>query len=215
MHGSTNDVEHFDRWAPTYDAFWGQRYVDRMHGLMLESVAGSGAGVPSAVLDVGCGTGRLLEKAGGLWPTARLLGVDPAPGMIEVARRRIPQATIEVAGAEALPLPDASVDLVLTCVSLHHWKDRGQGLREAARVLRPGGQLCLADITVPAWVSRLFHRIKAASPDTLHSLLTQAGFRVEKRSFTMARMVCLVLAVKPGSHARRDLRTATGSFAES
>jgi ubiquinone/menaquinone biosynthesis C-methylase UbiE len=201
MHGSTNDVEHFDRWAPTYDAFWGQRYVDRIHQLMLESVAGSGAPVPSAVLDVGCGTGRLLEKARAIWPAARLLGVDPAPGMIEVARRRIPKATMDVAGAEALPLPDASVDLVLTCLSLHHWKDRAQGLRDAARVLRAGGQVCLADITAPAWVSRLFHGIKAASPDTLHSLVTQAGFRVEERSFTMARMVCLVLAVKPGSHA--------------
>jgi ubiquinone/menaquinone biosynthesis C-methylase UbiE len=201
MQGSMNDIDHFDRWAPTYDAFWGQRYVDRIHQLMLESVAGSGAAVPSAVLDVGCGTGRLLEKAGAHWPAARLLGVDPAPGMIEVARRRIPKATMDVAGAEALPLPAASVDLALSCVSLHHWKDRAQGLREAARVLRPGGQLCLADITVPAWVSRVFHRIKAASPDTLHSLVTQAGFRVEKQSFTMARMVCLVLAVKPSSHA--------------
>jgi ubiquinone/menaquinone biosynthesis C-methylase UbiE len=201
MHGSTNDVEHFDRWAPTYDAFWGQRYVDRIHQLMLESVGGSNAAVPSAVLDVGCGTGRLLEKAGALWPAARLLGVDPAPGMVEAARRRIPQATMDVAGAEALPFPDASVDLVVTCLSLHHWKARGQGLREVARVLRPGGQLCLADITAPGWVSRLFRRIKAASPDALHSLVTQAGFRVEKQSFTMARMVCLVLAAKPCSSA--------------
>ncbi len=215
MHGSTNDVEHFDRWAPTYDAFWGQRYVDRIHQLMLGAVTGTSTPAPCEVLDVGCGTGRLLEKAGGLWPAARLLGVDPAPGMIDVARRRIPQATTEVAGAEALPFPDASVDLVLTCVSLHHWKNRGQGLREAARVLRPGGRLCLADITVPAWVRRLFHGIKAASPDTLQWLVTQAGFRVEKQSFTLARVVCLVLAVKPSSHAQGELRTATGSFAES
>jgi ubiquinone/menaquinone biosynthesis C-methylase UbiE len=201
MQGSTNDVEHFDRWAPSYDEFWGQRYVDSIHQLMLESVAESGAAAPSAVLDVGCGTGRLLDKASALWPTARLLGVDPAPGMVEVGRRRIPQATMEVASAEALPLPDASVDLALTCISLHHWKDRAQGLRETARVLRPGGRLCLADITAPAWLSRLFRRIKAASPDTLHALVTQAGFRVETQSFTMARMICLLLAVKTGSGA--------------
>ncbi len=73
----------------TGTAFWGQRCVDRIQQLMLEWVAGSGAAVPSAVLDVGCGTGRLLEKAGAHWRAARLLGVDPAPGMIEVARRRI------------------------------------------------------------------------------------------------------------------------------
>jgi ubiquinone/menaquinone biosynthesis C-methylase UbiE len=167
---------------------------------MLKAVAGSGAPAPSALLDVGCGTGRLLEKAGALWPAARLLGADPAAGMIEVARRRIPQATLDVAGSEALPLPDASVDLVLTCLLLYNWKDRAQGLREAARVLGPGGRLCLADITVPGWVTRLFRRIKAANPDALHSFVTQAGFRVEKQSFAMARMVCLVLAVKPAPH---------------
>ncbi len=197
--GPTNDVEHFDRWAATYDTFWGQRYVDRIHEFMLLGLNENASAAPNAILDVGCGTGRLLEKAAALWPAARLLGVDPAPGMVEVARKRIPKATMEVASAEALPLPDASVDLVLTCISLHHWKDRGQGLREAARVLRPGGCLCLADITVPSWVSRMFHGIRAASPDALRSMVEQAGIRVEKQSFSMMRMVCRVLGRKPGS----------------
>lgn len=42
MHHSTKDVEHFDRWAPTYDAFWGQRYVDRIHQFMLDAVSDAG-----------------------------------------------------------------------------------------------------------------------------------------------------------------------------
>ena len=201
QHGRSNDVERFDRWAPTYDAFWGQRYVDRIHELMLQTVRENRDGAPVAILDVGCGTGRLLEKAAALWPDTSLVGVDPAPGMIEVARKRIPNATMEAAVAEALPLPDASVDVVLSCLSLHHWKERLQGVRETARVLRPGGCLCLADITVPGWVSRLFHGVRAASPDALRSLVEQAGFCVEKRRFTMGRMVCLMLGRNSGSQA--------------
>lgn len=199
MHHSTKDVQHFDRWAPTYDAFWGQRYLDRIHQLMLDAVSESGAGAPRALLDVGCGTGRLLVKAAALWPNARLLGVDPAERMVEVARGRVPAATIAVAGAEALPVPDASVDLVLSCVSFHHWKDRAHGLREAARVLPPGGRLCLADITVPGWVKRLVRGTKAASLSGLRSFITEAGFRLEGQRLTLARMVCVAVAVKGDS----------------
>jgi ubiquinone/menaquinone biosynthesis C-methylase UbiE len=199
MHHGTKDVEHFDHWAPTYDAFWGQRYLDRIHQLMLDLVSESGAGAPTAVLDIGCGTGRLLVKAAALWPGARLLGVDPAKRMVEVARERVPTATIEVAGAEALPVPDASVDLVLTCVSFHHWNDRVHGLREAARVLPPGGRLCLADITVPVWVSRLLRGTKAASSSGLRSFITEAGFRLEGQQLMLARMICVLVAVKADS----------------
>ena len=64
------------------------------------------------------GVGRaepLLTAA--LCPGARPLGVDPAEQMVEVARKRVPAATIAIAVAEALPVPDASVGMVFSCVS--------------------------------------------------------------------------------------------------
>jgi 2-polyprenyl-3-methyl-5-hydroxy-6-metoxy-1,4-benzoquinol methylase len=72
------DVEHFNRWADTYENSRAQRYLDRIHDAMLTMVA-SEAGLPETILDVGCGTGRFLRNVGQRWPTARLVGVDPRP----------------------------------------------------------------------------------------------------------------------------------------
>ena len=151
---SRKDVEHFNRWSHTYDESWIQRYAERVHTEMLNVVTSETA-APGAVLDVGCGTGRLLRKVRAVYPSAQLFGIDPAEGMVEVARRQIESATIYLAAAESLPLADSSVDIVLSSISFHHWTDQLTGLREIRRVLRPGGRLCLADISIPAWLEAL------------------------------------------------------------
>src|SRR5579884_2541983 len=109
---------------------------------------------PESVLDVGCGTGRLLREARDIWPEAHFVGVDPAPGMVEVAQRLTPGATFFVGPAEALPLPDASADVALSTISFHHWGDQAAGVREVARVLRPGGCFVLVDVLFPRWLLR-------------------------------------------------------------
>jgi ubiquinone/menaquinone biosynthesis C-methylase UbiE len=169
-----DDNAHFSRWASTYEDSAVQKYLDRIHDALLAAV---GTQTPAHVLDVGCGTGRLLRKAAARWPGAPLTGVDPAEGMIAVAQRLTPAATFRVADAGALPLPSASVDLVLSSVSLHHWPDPGRGLAEIARVLRPAGQLGLADITLPGWMARLFGS-QAKSKEGLRRLCAQAGLVV-------------------------------------
>ncbi len=125
-----------------------QRSFRRVHTAVLEILRQEGweAGT---VLDVGCGTGLLLEKLARVRPEARMIGVDPAERMVEVARGKYgnsPRFRFEVGSAEQLPLPDESVDLVLSTVSAHHWPDLDAGLREIARVLRPGGHVLIADI---------------------------------------------------------------------
>ena len=99
--------------------------------------------------DIGCGTGQLLETLRRLLPEAELIGIDPAEGMISVARARFhndPRVRLEVSSADHLPLGDGSLDVVTTTLSFHHWEHQGAALREVARVLRPGGRLLLADI---------------------------------------------------------------------
>src|SRR5258706_8238079 len=130
--GYARDVGHFDEWSETYEGSRLQRLLfDRMHAAILAAIGALGddaRGANGTVLDVSCGTGRLLRAIGARWPEARLVGVDPAEGMARVARERTPGAAIHFGAAEALPLPDASIDLAVSTVSFHHWRDQAQGL---------------------------------------------------------------------------------------
>ncbi|TMB72391.1 MAG: class I SAM-dependent methyltransferase, partial [Chloroflexi bacterium] len=130
---------------------WQPLHFDRVHRHAFDLAARFGD--PAAVLDVGCGTGRLLRAAHERWPKARLVGVDPSEGMIEDGRRRT-RAELHVAGAEAIPLPDHSIDLAFSTIAFHHWADPARGLREVARVLRPGGGLVIIDNIGPDWIAR-------------------------------------------------------------
>jgi SAM-dependent methyltransferase len=122
----SRDVQRFERWSRTYEESWMQRRLfSRVHAAVLDLAAT--ASPPAVVLDVGCGTGRLLRAAAARWPEAQLIGVDPAQGMVDVARELTPGATFHRGLAEALPLADASVDLVTSTLSFHHWRDQAAG----------------------------------------------------------------------------------------
>lgn len=192
---SRRDVEHFNRWSHTYDESWVQRYADRVHEEMLNVVT-SEIAAPQTVLDVGCGTGRLLRKARALYPSAQLLGIDPAEGMVKVARSQIPSATIYLGAAESLPLANSSVDAVLSSISFHHWSDQLAALQEINRVLRSGGCLCLADISMPVWLAKLLRHSKVKSPAATNQFFNEAGLPVKVQHRTFTRFVLLTLGVK-------------------
>ena len=95
-----------------------------------------------SVVDIGCGPGTAVRRAARL--KASVIGVDPAPVMLRVARILTKSSeTIHYATgtAEALPLPDGSVSVLWTIASIHHWADLDAALREAKRVLSPAGRL--------------------------------------------------------------------------
>jgi demethylmenaquinone methyltransferase/2-methoxy-6-polyprenyl-1,4-benzoquinol methylase len=103
------------------------------------------------VIDACCGTGDLalaFERAG-----ARVLGLDFTPAMLERAHakgaRRARRASFAVGDALALPLPDACADVLCIGFGLRNLADRGQGLREFRRVLRPGGLLLVLEFSMP------------------------------------------------------------------
>lgn len=89
------------------------------------------------VLDLGAGTGKLTEA---LPDHAEVTAVDPDPAMLDELRARFPHVRAAVGTAEEIPLPDASVDAVLSGQAWH-WFDPDRALPEIARVLRPGGVL--------------------------------------------------------------------------
>ncbi|HTX91221.1 MAG TPA: class I SAM-dependent methyltransferase [Anaerolineales bacterium] len=144
-----NGRDHFNQWSETYErSFMQWLLFDNVHKGVLKRVPAGFS--PAGILDIGCGTGRLLRRMQARWPSAALAGVDLAEGMVAQARAQTPQATIYQAPAEHLPLENGSVDLVTSTVSFHHWTDQAQGVREAARVLRPGGLFILADMSLTA-----------------------------------------------------------------
>ena len=109
--------------------------------------AGLAAGM--TVLDVGTGTGLVAREAAALVGDAGLVtGVDPSPGMVEHAR--VPAGVRLLAGsAEAIPAPDGAADFVSMGYALRHTGDLAAAFADMFRVLRPGGRVCLLEITAP------------------------------------------------------------------
>jgi len=191
----TPDVEQFERWSRTYEASWMQRYLfTRVHSAALDLAASMTA--PASVLDVGCGTGRLLRAAALRWPAAQLLGVDPAQGMVDVAQALTPGASVRRGLAEELPLPDASVDLALSTMSFHHWRDQAAGVREIARVLRPGGYFILVDVAPPRPLALLMPHANSLPADARQRLFTAAGLRIERQRRVVYPMLLATLAAR-------------------
>jgi SAM-dependent methyltransferase len=153
--------------ASAYDAVSHRVLLRSFFERIAEDVATVAA--PGArVLEVGCGPGRLsilLARRHGLEVT----GLDLDPAMIERARANAARSqdsdargpSFVVADVASMGFPDASFDLVLSTLSMHHWTDPAAGLAEMARVLRPGGRTLIWDLR-PGIVP--FHR---AVPDPL------------------------------------------------
>lgn len=103
------------------------------------------------VLDLGCGTGTLLAQLVAAQPQAQLTGVDPDPAVLARAARRLAGAPVPVtllrAGAQALPLPEDSVDVVVSTLVFHHLPDpvKDAAVAEVRRVLTQGGRFLLVD----------------------------------------------------------------------
>jgi len=189
-----DSVQDFNRWSSTYEESWLQRYYfDHVHRGILNLIDFKSN--ITRILDVGCGTGRLLRKINERYPNAQLIGVDPAEGMIEKARQLMTDTKFFVGPAESLPLPDASVDLALSTFSFHHWEDQVQGVREMRRVLRPGGRFLLADVGAPI-LRMIFHHGQIRTPAEIRSIFELAGLEVGTQRRMMLGHVLVTIGIR-------------------
>lgn len=132
-------VEAYDGWAPHYDGprnLMLEREQVLVHAIVDELPVG-------VALDVACGTGRHAAHLAGLGHT--VIGTDISPVMLEVAREKLPDVELHLADMHDLPIPDASVDTVVTGLAVNHVPDLAPVFAELARVLRPGGPLVVSD----------------------------------------------------------------------
>ncbi len=127
--GFDGNAEAYERARPSYPA-----------EAIAHIVGHAGIGPGRRVLDLAAGTGKLTRL---LMPTgADVVAVEPVPGMRAVLERALPDVEVHDGTAEALPLPDGSVDAV-TVAQAFHWFEPPVALAEIARVLKPGGALVL------------------------------------------------------------------------
>lgn len=141
------------------------------------------------VVDVGCGWGRSLSRLHRLFGPERLIGIDVDPDMVAAAGRQAREdgvvAECLVSSGTQLPLPDASVDLLLCHQTFHHLVEQEAAIREWYRVLRPGGVLLFAESTrryIHSWLIRLLFRHPMDVQKTAEEYLAMVratGFQVD------------------------------------
>ena len=139
----------FDFLTPAFDVFVRATTRERTFKRKLLDQARLDGAID--VLDVGAGTGTLAVWAKQENPRLRIRGLDGDPAIIEQARRKAERTGVEVPFDEGLsyelPYDDASFDRVLSSLFFHHLvlRDKERTIAEVARVLRPGGELHVAD----------------------------------------------------------------------
>lgn len=163
------------------------------------------------VLDVGCGTGNLtLTAKNSTGPSGAVYGIDASQEMIaaarEKARRTGYEAVFEIGLIEQIPYPEATFDVVINRLVMHHLPDdlKRQALAEIMRVLKPGGLLFIADFQPPAnpilnqiLLALVGHRMMQSNVQALPPMLKESGFVDVTSGPTRSAVLAFVSGRKP------------------
>ena len=192
---------------------WILRESKFKHGLVEQACIESG----HRVLDLGCGTGTLALLIKRTQQEAEVVGLDGDPKVLEIAKAKVDRSgqeiTMDYGMAFELPYPDDSFDRVLSSLLFHHLtrENKVRTLTEVFRVLRPGGQLHVADWGTPSNISmriaflsvQMLDGFKTTADNVnglLPELFSSAGFEVGQESaqyMTISGTLSLYSAVKP------------------
>jgi SAM-dependent methyltransferase len=194
-----SEGEMFHAPAEAYDRFVGRYSAELARAL----IAAAGVQAGQTAVDVGCGPGGLTSELVALLGAASVAASDPSPPFAAACARRNPGVRVEVAPAEQLPFEDASYDRALAQLVVNFMTDPVAGVREMARVTRPGGTVAAAtwdyggEMTLlrsfwdaamalnPAAVAKDERNMRFCSPEELGGLWSEAGLaEVETGSTT-------------------------------
>lgn len=176
--------EGYNKYASLYDKK--NDFLDSFEQGMLIKIMGDLQG--KKVLDIGCGTGRLIKKMvekGGI-----VTGADISPEMLKIAKKKFDELEFVEADIENLPFKNESFDVVVAAFVIVHLKDLKRAFDEVYRVLKPGGSFIVTNVNqrkAPKLktadkeeiVIRSFYNI----PEQVISALEDALFNIEKDEF--------------------------------
>ena len=178
-----------------------------------------------ALLDLGAGTGRMLELLAPL--AARAVGVDLSPAMLNLARARIEQkglrnVQLRHGDIYAPPVERGAYDLVVIHQVLHFLDDPGRALAEAARLLRPGGRLLVVDFAAheeEPLREHFAHRRLGFASDEISTLMTEAGLesletrRIAPDAGEAGKLTVVVWLARDPGIITDDIRQISREFA--
>ncbi|ACC80558.1 Methyltransferase type 11 [Nostoc punctiforme PCC 73102] len=200
----TNKKLLFDRWAPSYDWLFPSVFYRAIHKRLLEYVD---LPKPANVLDIGCGTGRLLERLATQFPDLRGTGLDFSANMLRLARQsnhHRPRLIYIEGKAESLPFADGQFDAVFSTISFLHYLEPKQVLSEIARVLSPGGRFYLVDINItskkeaePQLLPLTPRGIRLYSPNQRQLLGSSAGLLCLNHHYLLGPVLLTIFAKPP------------------
>jgi ubiquinone/menaquinone biosynthesis C-methylase UbiE len=189
-----NKEDFFNNWAPSYDWLFPSVFYQAVHQRLLEYVK-----LPDQanVLDIGCGTGKLLNYLASEFTDLRGTGLDFSPGMLTQARQsrnHRPRLIFVQGNAESLPFAESQFDAVFNTISFLHYQHPEQVLSEVKRVLRVGGRFYLVDSSwkyqqEPINISFSPQGIKFYSPELREKMGTSVGLKCVGHHF----LICPVL----------------------
>ncbi|MBU3906807.1 MAG: methyltransferase domain-containing protein [Nanoarchaeota archaeon] len=187
------NMRRFDNWAESYDNSILNPVFAYAHYKVINSLSPD----DRKILDIGCGTGKLLSKVYALDKKRELVGIDFSEDMIKIAKqKRGGHIDYLVADSSALPFKDNYFDAIVNTFSFHHYIQQEKVLGEMNRVLKPKGKLCIVDHSfshppgliylMSPILNLLEGPVKINKRGEMKKMLKEQGFSVlSSRSFTL------------------------------
>jgi MPBQ/MSBQ methyltransferase len=155
---------------------------------LLDELTGFLPPKPSLVLDVACGLGATTGHIAARYPESKVIGVNISSKQLSTAKQKHPDCRFAQMDAVTLGFADSSFDAVVCVEAAFHFDTRAQFIREAYRILKPGGWLVLSDILAKPWAGRfrstVTMRNMIVGTDEYRNAFSACGFAVQLEDIT-------------------------------
>jgi ubiquinone/menaquinone biosynthesis C-methylase UbiE len=143
--------KEYARLAPDYDRRWSFYIEATLQATLSHLEIRSG----DRVLDLGCGTGTLIQHLLEIAPEAEIVGLDSSAEMLKIAKQKLPASVqLQMSSAESIPFPSNGFDILVSTSALHYFRNPDRAIEEMQRVLKPSGRLILTDWCYDYWTCR-------------------------------------------------------------